>query len=180
VVIVGRTPIAQFTYTTTNITNGKRYTFVDKSLYNPTSWAWAFGSGASPNSAITQNSNSNYYANGARQVKLTVTNQFGTDDTIVTINVAIGIEDVAFSSAINLYPNPASNKVNLDFSSEKAGVFNISVLNMLGEVAVGERKVEVNGNKVIELDVTSLSSGLYIVKVQNDNRVGIKTFTINR
>ncbi len=181
VVVVGRIPIAQFTYTITNITNGKRFIFQDKSLYSPSTWAWTFGAGATPNTSASQNSQANYYANGTRQVKLTVTNQFGTDDTIVTINVvAVGLEDVAFSSNISLYPNPATNKINLDLSTEKAAEFNITILNMLGEVAVAERKVEITGNKVVELDVNSLSSGLYIVKVQDNNRVGIKTFTINR
>lgn len=56
--------------------------FVDISTNNPTSWLWDFGDG-SPTSAV-QNPQHVYATAGVYSVKLTVTNQYGTNTVLKT------------------------------------------------------------------------------------------------
>ncbi|MEN8703226.1 MAG: T9SS type A sorting domain-containing protein [Polaribacter sp.] len=67
-----------------------------------------------------------------------------------------------------LYPNPVTNN-NLTITSNSAEVKNVSIFNVLGKNVLSR---SVSGNKA-EINTGSLSSGIYIIKVQE----GLNTAT---
>ncbi len=74
--IVGNQPVADFT---ANPTSGKAplaVSFTDKSTNSPTSWAWDFGDGST---SSQQNPSHTYQNAGKYAVKLTATNQYGSN-----------------------------------------------------------------------------------------------------
>jgi hypothetical protein len=77
----------------------------------------------------------------------------------VDVSISSGVEEI--SGLTNLYPNPATDK--LTFSSNENGT--VEVLNLMGEIV--NSKSVVNG--VNQLDVSVLSAGIYIVRLQGSS-----------
>ncbi len=73
-----------------------------------------------------------------------------------------GIETVESSPMIEVYPNPSTGIVSIDYSRATA----IKVLNILGEVVYEMTPSELEEGSE-ELDLSSLSNGLYNVMVMN-------------
>ena len=64
------------------------------------------------------------------------------------------------STVTNLYPNPATG----NFTVEGANVAKVEVYNL-----VGQKVFEQQGNKVVNIDVSSWNKGLYLVNITNEN-----------
>lgn len=74
--------------------------------------------------------------------------------------------------AFKLYPNPATNVLNIESAST---IEKVSVYNLLGqEVFSRTPKTE-----LVTLDVASLQSGVYLVRVDSDNGSSTQKFTKN-
>ncbi|PKP26412.1 MAG: peptidase S8 [Bacteroidetes bacterium HGW-Bacteroidetes-2] len=82
--------------------------------------------------------------------------------------ILTGIENVVLSTPDNelvvasIYPNPASDKLNIKAKSQISGV---EILNILGQ-PLGSYKVNTNST---QLDIAPLSAGTYFVRVTIDN-----------
>ncbi len=77
--IAGAVPVAAFTATPTNGTAPLAVNFSDQSANSPTSWAWDFGDGTT---STQQNPAKTYTTAGNYTVKLTATNNYGSDTHI--------------------------------------------------------------------------------------------------
>ncbi len=76
----------------------------------------------------------------------------------------LGVDENAIEG-FSFYPNPTNNVVNLKAQS---AIDNATVFNMLGQ-----RVVEMSNNtNTMELNVSSLSTGTYIMKVTVNGEVG--------
>ncbi len=67
----------------------------------------------------------------------------------------------------NIFPNPASDNVTLSFESIAFEPVDISISDISGKVLQQERKSLSVGASKIELNLNTLSEGVYIVKCQN-------------
>ncbi len=68
---------------------------------------------------------------------------------------------------IALTPNPANDKVSVKFISEEEGDFEFSIMNSKGHVTHAEKIHFDKGLNRINKDISSLSSGLYLIRVNN-------------
>jgi hypothetical protein len=81
---------------------------------------------------------------------------------------------------LKVYPVPASSVITVSFDAFTKGSSTIIITNQLG-VEVLRKKVGVdNGINITNLDVSSLSSGVYSVKVVNGKNVQTQKMMINR
>ncbi len=71
-------PVAEFEADSTVVEQGGTVQFSDLSLHGPTEWSWRFEAG-DPQISSLQNPEVTYYHSGDYEVRLTVTNDFGTD-----------------------------------------------------------------------------------------------------
>ncbi|MFI5150937.1 MAG: T9SS type A sorting domain-containing protein [Bacteroidia bacterium] len=80
---------------------------------------------------------------------------------------------------LELYPNPAQDAVNLKFLSDESSSLHISVCDALGR-CVKEENLEAGlGANSVALDISSLSAGLYVLKItdiSNPSRVMVQKF----
>lgn len=67
-------------------------------------------------------------------------------------------------SSFNLFPNPTDGKISLVVDEAFQGTALIEVYNLLGERLIVKKIGKLPKNKVVELDLSNLSPGLYIVK----------------
>jgi hypothetical protein len=74
-----------------------------------------------------------------------------------------GVEDIT-SLSLSVYPNPASNVLNIKGLNADAS-YGVQVIDLNGKVLLTQKGIE--GVDFTSLDVTGLSSGSYLVKIED-------------
>jgi hypothetical protein len=88
---------------------------------------------------------------------------------------ATGIKQIAANDALNLYPNPTFDKLNLDLSALKNQQATIEVTNMFGQVMFTEKTtLNTSNNKAIY--VSGWPSGIYTIAVETLENKYVKQF----
>jgi hypothetical protein len=150
---MGDIPSAAYTYTVNNNT----VNFTNTSL-NSTNFTWDFGDG---NSSSTANPQHTYTNPGTYTISLTastICNEFTTTDTITIIpTIIINLDNTDF----NIYPNPTSGVVTLQFSSLQDEI-TIQLFNSIGQKLVHQNCSSVN---TVTLDLTTYNLGIYQIVV---------------
>ena len=67
---------------------------------------------------------------------------------------------------INLYPNPATDKINLSIDSKEVQILNINIYNSLGLKIQSHENFSLENT---EIDISDFSSGMYIVEIITSN-----------
>lgn len=70
---------------------------------------------------------------------------------------------------MNVYPNPATDDLNIAFTLQNESTTTIELLNNLGQVVATQVLGSVSGEQTAQMNVSSLESGMYIVKVKTEN-----------
>ena len=176
-VIVGAIPTAEFTWSFPGPQPNK-VQFQDQSTNIPTSWVWNFGDGSGSN---LQNPQHIFATAGTYHVCLTVTNGFGTSQTVChdILITSTGINTIAFEQNITMFPNPSTGKVMLTVNGNSSPEFTVTVYNVLGETVVSSSKYKA-GTTNVELNLTNAPSGLYLVKIQSNEGTAVKHLTIDQ
>lgn len=76
-------------------------------------------------------------------------------------------------SGMKMYPNPASESVNVTFSAENAENGQISVMNLMGQMVYNSDVEVMEGYNLINIPVKQLNSGIYMVTIRTNT--GIST-----
>lgn len=99
-----------------------------------------------------------------------------TVENIQSGDYALGVWDEDHASVeensselnINIYPNPAKDKLHIGFNNETKG--NIVITNQLGQVV---KEMNIDG-KEITIDIEDLTSGIYFINVSNQRMKFLK------
>jgi PKD repeat protein len=175
VVIVGATPVADFTWSFPQLSYKAQFT--DQSTNLPTSWVWQFGDGGG---SVAQNPVKTYTANNVYNVCLTAKNSFGTSAQVckqVSIT-GVGIDEPEFSQHLSMFPNPTNGKVTIKVDGNVSTDMTVTVYNILGEV-VKEPTFYKAGTTQMEINMQNVVNGLYLVKIQSPNGTAVKQLTVN-
>jgi hypothetical protein len=99
--------------------------------------------------------------NGVYEVQ--VTNSYGCTVTSNIITVNVGVEETTLESQLNIYPNPVTDVLNVQWNNTNETA-NLSIRDLSGRLVLSERLA--NGNAALEL--SNLSSGNYILELQTE------------
>ena len=154
------TPIASGTMTL----SGNIATFTNTST-SATSYSWDFGDFTNSTASAPIHA---YAVNGTYTVVLTANNGNCSDTTTFLIDVAVGINELASSSNLTIFPNPANETVKVSFEQNTNDLIQIELIDATGRVIAEESSLEIGTNNV-SFDVTNLSSGFYTVRLTNAN-----------
>ncbi len=95
-----------------------------------------------------------------------------TNDAFVTLDESLSVSTVELDDNVLLYPNPADQLLNIETDFKESG---FDVLDLTGRVLLsGEYNNRQNGL----VDVSSLSSGFYILRLATENGLVTKKFTV--
>jgi len=97
----------------------------------------------------------------------------------VTLYGDVGIEENN-GLGIEIFPNPTTGKFNLDLTVNKNISTSIKIYNVIGNIVYQENNVEISGQLHKNIDLSSLSKGLYHLKVQGDGISVVKSFVIQK
>lgn len=76
--------------------------------------------------------------------------------------------NVSSLTDLSIYPNPATNKLSIEFSSTESSQATLTIANLLGQVVYSETMELVNGFNKKELNVSSLNDGFYLVNIKSN------------
>ncbi len=67
-------------------------------------------------------------------------------------------------SDFTVFPNPANNKLNIRFFSETEDEIIFEVYDVIGRLIISKTAVVAKGNNLLSLDISSVASGVYMLK----------------
>lgn len=86
-------------------------------------------------------------------------------------DISSGIKNITkdnLNSNLFLFPNPASDLINLEYLLQTNDNLNISVFNTIGQVIYSTNSKAKAGTNKMTLDISNLSTGIYIVQLQGN------------
>lgn len=148
------------------------YQFSVANPENISEYFWDFGDGNTSTEAdpVHQYTEANQYI-----VTLTIKDECDNELVFTTeFDCLIGIKDIEADKVISLYPNPAKNQINIEYP-ESLNIQNLKIVNILGQDVY---VASVNNDSSIQLDVSSLTSGIYYIHVNTQEGTIIRKFEI--
>lgn len=122
-------------------------------------------------------------ANGVKQqakssIKSAVETIYSSRSNIATNKTDIdGIFDLKdMSDVLSVYPNPASNYIQVTVGNNAANVLQLSIYNSQGQLVKTQNKLSNNG----QIDLNRLTNGLYLVIVKYGEYVGKQRLLIQK
>lgn len=96
----------------------------------------------------------------------------GCTDTSVCIMVStVGLDDLTNDFGVNIYPNPANDKVTISLSDFPSNGYALVIYDAVGNVVINQNIV----SQTTTIETSQLISGMYFVKISDD-----KNTTVNR
>jgi len=91
----------------------------------------------------------------------------------VTINLSgefTSVNDIDFVSGVSLFPNPANDKVNVEFTLQNSADIIVEVVDLNGKVMQTRTITNaIVGTNAIDLDVNNYANGVYSVIIRSNN-----------
>ena len=72
---------------------------------------------------------------------------------------------ISTSSAINVYPNPTSANINIEFSSVAKGNASVTVQDISGRIVTSQAVSVTEGVNKTQLDLSHIAKGIYMLNV---------------
>lgn len=69
------------------------------------------------------------------------------------------------ADVVGLFPNPATNDVNISIKLDNSASSSIQIIDATGKVVASKNSNLINGYSQVNMDISSLSAGIYTVKV---------------
>jgi hypothetical protein len=89
----------------------------------------------------------------------------------------LSVVDASDVESMNIYPNPASDKVNVSFEAI-GGDYSIEITDLQGRIVTSETHSNLTGNQVIEVNTSSLKTGNYLISIAKDGASFTKLISI--
>jgi PKD repeat protein len=149
---------AQFFYKTEGLT----VEFIDSSSHS-NSWWWSFGDG---DYNFSQNPTHSYSEEGTYEVCLRTENKCTKDTICDSITVTSTGTETLLQGELQFYPNPAQEQLHINMGAT-SNVHKIELITISGKVI---KKLDNNsGKESITIDISSIPSGLYYLKIQSNS-----------
>lgn len=88
--------------------------------------------------------------------------------------------DLTDKTELNIFPNPASDKIAVQFYAEANNEVVLNIYNSMGQKILSEKNTTVEGSNTFSYDLKNLSSGIYIMEMINNEERKIQKFTIQK
>jgi PKD repeat protein len=168
--VVNPSPVANFhNYEINPETGSDTVQFADNSIFAD-SWAWNFDDPSSgvENTSAEQSPMHIFESNGAYNVTLVVTNIYGCSDSIsLPSKVNVGIEELTIDMQSTVYPNPASEWIELAvFSSSNKNIM-AKMVDVSGMTVISTELNLFSGVNKRRFDIAQLDAGTYVLTIVN-------------
>ncbi len=94
------------------------------------------------------------------------------------VNSQATIEKMNSLDQLLLFPNPASTALTINFFTPNQGTSSIEVYDMIGKVVATKTINSLEGFNAQDFDITSLSNGVYFLKMTQSEKSIVKKFVV--
>ena len=156
------TPSVDFTFSGSALT-GDPVTFTSATT-DGVSFLWNFGDGET---SIEENPVYRYKESNTYDVTLQITSINGCATTVTkTLDIITGLED-ELSSTLLVYPNPANEKLIVEFETQSSAKFDIEIISIQGQKIYSRDAQASNGKLSHTIATDGLSAGMYLVRISD-------------
>ncbi len=110
-----------------------------------------------------------FFSNDLHVVVLVIDNSTGQ---VLNANKAdlgtLGVHDINLAEGFNMYPNPASDFVNLNVGQN--GKYSIKIYDMTGKSVFAQSQKEMTANSTVKVPVSGLPSGVYVISIEGEKQ----------
>lgn len=172
-VTTGSAPSAVFTATTSDAV-----VTVSNTTQNASSYLWTYGDGTT--STLQSPAAHTYTANGTFTITLIATNSCGSDTTTQDVTITgVFINSVSYDLSFDVFPNPSTGNVSLNFSADNSSVYDLSIYDLSGKNVYAEKIAVTAGTVQKQLDLTALPKGIYTLRLNSESGFGVKKLQLN-
>ncbi|MFO8054662.1 MAG: Omp28-related outer membrane protein [Bacteroidales bacterium] len=108
-------------------------------------------------------------------------NNLFVDNLVVYDDNTISIKENNIMEQFSVYPNPATDLINVDLSLNEPAEITLQVINSMGEVVMVQPEGSMpSGPHSIDINTSSLASGVYSLRIISGDKRSIKRFSIVR
>ena len=119
---------------------------------------------------------------GEAWVKVAGENDCGSgefsDSLLVVVINSVGIANLQEEISVNIVPNPSTGIFTVAVASSKNSIFDISIINQLGETIIKSETIDLSGSSNKSFEIDNVQAGIYFVIVQNNNSRIVKKLLI--
>jgi hypothetical protein len=90
-------------------------------------------------------------------------------------SVYTGVSPKEDFSELRVYPNPAKNKIFIESSKHNENEVSVTILTITGDQMI---KLRFRNQSQMEMDITKLLSGVYLVKIQTREGTEVKKLVV--
>ena len=120
------------------------------------------------NGAISGATGRTYTPTVDGQYRVEITDNKGCEAISDAVGYFIGIKDLPAGFDFRLYPNPASNEINLDLDALSSHDLHLRIYDQVGNLVIS-RDLEISGAHVERIDVSQLASGVYLFSLEGSD-----------
>ena len=152
-------------------------TFSIAAVLGAISYTWTVPAGATIVSGQGTNSVVVNYGSltGNQTIKVISTNGCGSSSAVKTLALTSGVcpgakqsNDSSVTQEINIYPNPVKDEFNIELNSLQ-GQMEMSIFSMNGAIISSKNIPLIEGNNIINENVSTLAAGVYFVRLTNSS-----------
>lgn len=116
-------------------------------------------------------------------VKFKCTSDYGNnlylDDIRIYNSTDVGVEIVESDNSVSIYPNPATDQLNLNVNLANSANVTYQIVNSLGQTVLENNLGNLtNGKHAQNINISALASGFYYVQINIDGSIISKKLTI--
>lgn len=86
-----------------------------------------------------------------------------------TVTTATGISSLTAGNGVLVYPNPASDVVNISFQANMSGRTTIELIDVTGRVIRTAQVEDATQGQIIPMDVNTVRAGSYMISIKSGN-----------
>ena len=90
----------------------------------------------------------------------------------------VGVEETGTFEYLNVYPNPAKDNITIVLQAKENQNVSFDLMTITGEIIISENS-EVSGKFTKSLDISSLSKGVYFLRIINKKGIVNKKIVVN-
>jgi len=166
-------PVAGFSYSTTGLT-----VYFSDTSNGGTSYSWDFNGNGIPESTVAGDVTYTYALPGQYNVILIVTNGCSSDTSNQTIFVSTGIEENLSDIVCTVFPNPTPDNITINIENSDALKWTLEIYNIHENKLYTTSFIRQSQKKIRDVDLSKFSSGIYYLRLINDNYNIIKKIIV--
>jgi hypothetical protein len=94
------------------------------------------------------------------------------DVYIMDCDDTLGIKEIGNNNSISIYPNPVTDNITINAGDLRNEIYDLRIYDVIGNLVL-EKNI---ANNKTSIDVSTFSSGVYVVEVRTENGIEVKKF----